>query len=1642
MPTPVQHAEALLGAIETLKRVEEAGTLPTAADLDQLRAYPGAGPVALHLFPNPTTKAYPSLAWQQRGEHLRNLCTEPEYESLLRSTFSAFYTSATVMEAAFAVLERLGVPSTARVLEPGCGTGHFLSQAPEDMRFVGIELDLLSARIALQRFPGHDMRQGDMTGCALPTGLDAAVGNVPFADVHYDYKGVRLSLHEVCLARALDALKPGGIAALVITHSFLDRQQARFREHVAQQAELLGAIRLPSSAFADQGTAVVADLVVFQKHLAPPEADTPPPLWLQSVPLPVDGMDVPVNVYFIANPGMVLGTMTRTGVSILQPQGYGVSAPADLDAALAQATLALPAGVFPAPLVVDTEEAEEDVGVTLRPLPDGADQLPEGALYLDTDGTVCQKSGSGGVQALYSGKPLSASSGVVGQRVAALIRLREQAREVLRRQHAGMSPAERQQARALLAMQYALFVAQHGPINKTTLTATANGQLQRRLPNLAKFRDDPDNMLVAALEDYDEETGTAERAAIFLRDVVGEQASPVSVDTVEAALLASLDATGGVDIPLMADLYGQSQDAVLAALADLVYQDPTSGQWETADQYLSGNVRTKLARAEQAGPAYARNVTALQAVQPPDLLPSEIDPNLGAPWIPPTDLEAFLRHLCDAPEHWHLRVTHVAQEAVFAVDADWRFETSTAMRTTYGTNRVDGVRLFEQALNLQIPTVYDTGPTKGSRVLNLTETLAAREKQAQVKEAFKLWLWKDAARTERLVRIYNDLYNCIRLRHFDGSHLTFPGMSGAWQALLTAAQKAAIWRIMSGGNTLLAHCVGAGKTAIMMAAAMKLRQMGRVTKPLFVVPNNLLEQFIRECFQLYPNARMLLASSDDMSKRKRKLLAARIATSDWDGIITTHSAFERMGMSAGYQARYLRTLIQRYEEVLTDDRLGGRRPEPGQKNIRKRLEKQKARYEEKLDAVLAAEKKDDSLVFDELGIDYLLIDELQQFKNLETPSKLQHVAGIQTAGSQRAFDLALKLDYLRCHRPGQYLTGASGTPISNTMVEMYTIQGYLDPAGLAQSGVAHFDAWAATFGSIEEVMEIAPDGRTMRARQRFAKFVNLGELQQRFRHFADVRTQAQLQLPVPRVVGGKPAVVRCPMTPTQRRLQDALVERYEAIRAGHVKPWIDNALAVTTDGRKLALDARMLDADAGHDPAGKMQVCADQVCAIYHTTRALLATQLVFCDLGVNPTAWGFSAYEQFVDCLIKGGIPAPEIACIQEAATDAAKHHLFEQVRQGKVAVLIGSTGKMGTGTNVQHRLIALHHLDAPWKPAEVEQREGRIVRQKNMHREVYLYTYVTEGSFDSYMWQALQTKAQFIGQVMHGSLTTREVKDVDDQALTFAEVKAIATGNPAMLTLAKTEAEVRRLRMLEQHHADANYRAQQQLRLIPDDLAKQEKRLEGLRADIALLGQYTADDPWMLWDKPHTQEEAETAITEWAATLRVTYVTEDFPLGTYRGLPLLFRQHAMAQPQVLVRGAVQYDAPIDKRFGLGRSLVRAVLHLLETYPLYERAMVHDVEKQQRTLERYGASLDLPFPHAGVLAELSTLLKELRLALTEHPPEDTREAPAIVADIERLRAAQHAGPQTTTAATEAVSMAEPITAQIRARQDTQAGGI
>jgi N12 class adenine-specific DNA methylase len=810
----------------------------------------------------------------------------------------------------------------------------------------------------------------------------------------------------------------------------------------------------------------------------------------------------------------------------------------------------------------------------------------------------------------YGGTLLRSDGTMTGKRLAALVALRDQARRVLQSQNEGWPEAHRQAARRDLNRTYDRFAAAYGPINKTTFSETSDGTVIRRMPNVVKFREDPDAMLVMALEDYDEVTGKAAKSAILLKDVVGPTPPVTSVASAEEGLLVSLDRKGGIDLPYIAQLYRQAEPAIIAELGDLIYHDPETRTWQTADAYLSGNVRAKLATAAAAGPAYGRNAEALKAVQPEDVLPGDIDANLGAPWIPERDLQSFAAELFGVASS-AIRVGHLKKDAVWSLDADSTAERSVAATSELGTPRANGVNLLEQALNLKTPVIYDIVQSgdREERVVNQEATLAARDKQAQIKERFRSWIFADPDRTERLVRIYNDTYNNLRPRLFDGSHLDFPGMSQAIR--LNPHQADAAWRGMSGGNTLLAHAVGAGKTFTMAATGMKMKQAGLLKKPIYVVPNHMLEQFAREFMQLYPNARLLVAGKEDLTRERRKLLTARIAGGDWDGIVTTHSSFERIGLSRDYQEKFLRAQIAEYEHLLCDTaRAGSSR---ASRNIIKSIEKGKARREERLKDLLAQEKKDDGLVFDELGVDHIFIDEAHYFKNLETPTKMERVAGIQTGGSERAFDLYMKARYLDEKHPGHGVTFATGTPISNTIGEMFTMQRFLDPEGLRSRGIEHFDAWAATFGQVVDTMEISPDGQTLKPRSRFAKFTNLPELQQMFRAFADVQTPEMLDLPRPALEGGKAQVIACPMSEEQAKLQAELVARYEKLRSQKVDPRDDNALAITTDGRKLALDARLLSAAAADHPGSKVNALVENVAAIWQRTAPTRGTQMVFC---------------------------------------------------------------------------------------------------------------------------------------------------------------------------------------------------------------------------------------------------------------------------------------------------------------------------------------------------------------------------------------------------------------------------------------------
>jgi N12 class adenine-specific DNA methylase len=1627
-------ARDIIAAIRTLKAIEQQQRQATPEERQALGRFGGFGPVALSIFPDPVTGRYKDAGWQALGDELQSLLSPQEYDSAKRTTFNAFYTSPTVIAGIHEAINRLGVPESATILEPGCGTGNFMSQGKPGNRFIGVELDSISGRIARALHPEHDIRIESFRDTTLPENrIDAVIGNVPFADLKLDYQGQKYSLHDYFFAKSVDALKPGGVLALVTSHFTLDKQNAAIRERLGGAADFLGAIRLPSDAFKREGTAVVTDIVFLRKRAPGKPAHHVDSDWLAVSPLHIDGAEVPVNRYFLNHPEMVLGTWSRKD-TLYGGEGYSVTSNGDLSEKLRDAVSRLPR--FES-IQATTDQKEETAPTFIPPPPER--HIGEGSFFIGDDRTIYQSEGGQGIAVVYGGTTLKADGTLTGERLAALLGLRDRARRVLQSQNEGWPESNRQDARRELNSAYDRFVTAYGPINKTTFGETADGSVIRRMPNLVKFREDPDAMLVMSLEDYDEVTGKGTKAAIMTRDVVGKTPPITHVRSAEEGLLVSLNQKGAVDLPFIGTLYGKQKAAIVTELGDLIFPDPETRTWQTSDAYLSGNVRAKLAAAERAGPQYVRNVNALRTVQPEDVLPGDIDANLGAPWIPESDIQAFAADLFHVDPS-SVPVAHLKKDAVWSLDAGYAAKASVGATSEYGTSRANGTWLLELALNMKSPTIYDTiqNGDREERVINQEATMAAREKQKLIKERFRSWVFSDPDRTERLVRTYNDTYNNLRPRLFDGSHLDFPGMS---QALaLRQHQKDAVWRGMSSGNTLLAHVVGAGKTFTMAATGMKMKEAGLIKKPMYVVPNHLLEQFAREFMQLYPNARLLVAAKEDLTKERRKMLTAKIASGEWDGIIVTHSSFERIGMSRDYQEKFLTEQIAEYDQLLREhaaDRGANR-------NLIKTIEKQKAARCERLKDLLAENKKDDGLVFDELGVDHVFIDEAHYFKNLETPTKMERVAGIQTGGSERAFDVYMKARYLDEQHAGHGVTFATGTPISNTMVEMYTMQRFLDPKGLRERGLEHFDAWAATFGEVVDTMEISPDGAGLRPRSRFARFTNLPELQQMFRQFSDVQTAEMLNLPRPRLQGGKPIVVACPMSEEQHALQQELVERYERLRSQKVDPRVDNALAITTDGRKLATDARMLSPTAPDFPESKVNRLVENVTAIWNKTAPTRGTQMIFADMGVNPTPWGYSPYEEIIKKLIAAGVPANQIAAIGDAESDPKKQALFEKVRQGSVRVLIGSTQKMGTGTNVQKRLVALHHLDAPWKPAEVEQRDGRILRQGNQNEEVAIFRYVTEGSFDAYMWQALETKARFISQVMSGDNAARRAEDIGSQELSYAEVKAIASGNPAVLTLAEADGELQRLNLLKKNHLDEQYVARRSVRDLPGTIASLGERLSKLTADEATATSHAAD-PVTMGKRGWSREDAPGVLADQLDRLpRNARETTRVPVGVYRGLRFGMVLHPQFPPDVYLEGAITRHSTLSRDHQGPRAMLNALERLATGYGSECVRVRQDLAIAESQLRDYRERLGKPFAHDAYLSELTSLRDQLKAGLSATAHDASNENGPTVSELaERVKALKAANTIEATpqrVQSKQATAEEPITARIRRRQEANTG--
>lgn len=1349
--------------------------------------------------------------WAEVRAELRATLDEREWRAARRTTLNAHYTPLPFAQLVWATARRIGFAG-GRVLEPGCGTGVFLGSAPEelDLELVGVELDPVTAGIAEALYPHATIRREGFQDTRYPEGwFDSALGNVPFAKVALTdpvhNRGAH-SIHNHFLIKSLRLTRPGGLVACFTSRFTLDAQSPAARREIAGLADLVGAVRLPGGAFrAVAGTDVVIDLVVLRRR--EPQRPRRGLDFERAVEVATPDGSVTVNQVFAERPGWVLGDLSSVGGQYGQHDltvraRPGASVVDQLAAALDEVAL----GALEAGLVVTERRAASPQRSASAGQLTSARTEPwhkEGSLL--ASGTRFSRVVDGRPEAFQPSPANGASE------LRALIALRDTVFELLEAQSRSWEDDSFESTRQRLNRQYDSYARRYGPLNRFSLARTGRvdpetGEERQRkvFPRMGGFRHDPDLYAVLAIEHFDADTATATKAGIFERRVVTPRQPRLGAESAQDALSICLDSHGRPDLHEIARLLGVDASTARARLGELVYDNPTTGTVVAAAAYLSGDVRAKLAEARAAAERDERftpNVAALERVHPVDLTPGEIDARLGATWIDFDDVAAFVRQVlaCES-----VVVEHVPVMATWSLSAATGDRSTVVMTSEWGTARMDALHLVEALCNQRAVTIYDELPD-GRRVQNVAETLTAREKAEVLSDRFAAWVWEDAERAERLARVYNERFNSVVVPVHDGSHLSFPGLSAEFRP--HRHQRDAVWRIVCEPTAGLFHAVGAGKTAVMAMAAMEQRRLGLVSKPAFVVPNHMLEQFACEFLQLYPQARVLVAGKDDVSTAGRKGFVARCAMGDWDAVVLTQSSFSRIPVSSQSRLRFLESKVDRYRQALTASQAGAGLSV-------KRLERALLRHEERHRALLAEHRKDDGVTFQATGIDHVSIDEAHSYKNLEFPTRIEGVSG---AGSQRAEDLALKLDVLREARGERVTTFATATPIANSVAEMYVMLLYLAPAALERAGVEHFDAWAAAFGRTVTALELAPDGGSYRMHTRFARFANVPELLGMFRAVADVRTPDQLGLVVPSLVGGQAKTVVVPPSETLRTYVASLVERAEAIRNRLVTPEEDNMLKVCGDGAKAALHLALV----GEEPdpgGGKLAAAADEIARIHHNSAANRyvtpsgeqsprpgALQLVFCDLGTPKPDGRWNVYGELRDLLAARGVPPDRVAFIHDARNDKAKADLFAACRDGRVNVLVGSTEKMGVGTNVQARAVAWHDLDCPWRPADLDQRGGRVPRQGNQNDEVENVRYVSEGSFDVYRWQTVERKATFIHQIMRGDVGAREIDDIGDQALSYAEVKALATGNPLIMERAGVAAEVAKLsRRRAAHNTD----------------------------------------------------------------------------------------------------------------------------------------------------------------------------------------------------------------------------------------------
>lgn len=1527
-----------LAAVERLKQLESAERTATNEDKRVLVRYVGWGGL-------PQVFDAWNVQWKEERERLAELLTPDELDSARATTLNAHYTAPIVICAMYAALQRLGFEH-GRILEPALGLGHFIGLMPEAMhgrsRITGIEIDSVTTRLARLLYPDADIRHQPFEEARLADGyFDVAMGNIPFGDYKpFDpqFKSWNFVIHDYFFAKTLHKVRPGGLILFITSKGTLDKLDGALREYVSQQADMLGAIRLPNDAFKkNANTEVTTDIILLRKRL-PGELPTGP-AWKQITDITNSlGETIAVNEYFAAHPEMMLGEMQLAGRMYARHEPTLVGNGISLAQRLAEAIALLPRDVF---RVQRTEAAAPSCELTF-PAPE---HIKPNAYALVNDQIGIREKDH---IHILEGLPL-----LRAQRIRGLIRVRDAVRCCLRAQVKATDDGEVESTRLQLNQTYDRFVAEHGPISERA--------------NTSAFRGDPDLPLLLSLEHYDEETRRAHKAAIFRERTVQPRRAIPEIKTAQDALLVTLGERGFVDLDHLSLLLHRKPSEFLPDLRGDVFLDPQTNRWETEDAYLSGNVRAKLAAAEAAAlcdEQFRANVDALKQVQPTDLNAPEIDARLGSTWIPAEDIRLFAGELLGEDG---VTVSHAPKLGLWVVRGGYGVRFSVANTTEWGTDRRSALELLEDALNLRTPTVYDHDPDTDRDVINAPATEAARDKQEKLKERFKAWLWQEDERRERLVRKYNDEFNNARLRTFNGDHLTLPGTSPA--ITLHPHQRAAVWRILQTPNCLLAHVVGAGKTYTMVAAAMELKRLGLARKPLFAVPNHMLGQFSSELLTLYPGANILVATQDDFERDKRKTLMSRIATGNWDAVIVTHSGFERIPLSSETQEGVIKGELRDLALAIEQQR------REGDSRIVKSLERAKKKLEGKLKELAASEKKDDGLTFEELGVDRLFVDEAHYFKNLFYVSKMTRIAGLPQTASQRAFDMFLKVLHVQRLNGGGGVVFATGTPIANSVAEMFTMQRYLQMAALKALHVDHFDSWAATFGEPVTAMELSPDGSGYRLNTRFARFINVPELMQQFRQVADIRTQAMLKLPVPELHDGRPTIISAPCSPQLKQIVTSLVERAETLRTGRIDPREDNMLLVTTDGRKAALDLRLHDPRLPDHSNSKVNRAVGEVERIWRETAPDRSTQLVFCDLSIPTGGKGFSVYEDMQDKLIACGIPADEIAFIQDYDSDAAKLQLFRDVRAGKVRILFGSTAKMGTGANVQERLIALHHLDAPWRPADVEQREGRILRQGNTNAEVRICRYVTEESFDAYMWQTLETKAKFIAQVMIGESDLRRIEDIDGAALTYAEVKAIASGNPLVIEKARVDAEVARLGRLHCEHQETTYKLRSRVRHLSGGLPRLEHRLEAVQRDLTTRQDTSGDRFIMTIEGQEIRDRgiAGELLLRRAERLRGT--RREMLVGHIAGFQVFVADSFMQGPEIALKAATTYPAKVtDTAHGTIRSVEHTIQHLEEV----AESLTRNIADTRKRLADSQAQMDAPFEYAERLSALARRQQEI----------------------------------------------------------------